>query len=143
MAVVDHRVVEERLRKLEEYLNLLAEHQKQSEAGFVQDKTLQAAVERFLQLAIECILDIGNHIIASEGFEKPEAYKEIPTVLAGKEIIPEKFSQMLAEMAKFRNLLVHDYMKIDAHKVYRILQDHLQDFRQFATYIETYLSSPH
>ena len=138
--MVDRRVIEERLLKLEEYVNLLSGQQKISEAEFVSDPHIYGFVERFLHLAIECVIDVGNHVIASEGFEKPQEYKEIPAVLAGKQIIPEKFSRVLAEMAKFRNLLVHDYLKIDRHKVYGVLQKNLDDFRAFARYIELYLS---
>ena len=140
LVMVDQRVVEERLQKLEEYVKILRELQKVAKSDFLSDPRIYGSTERFLQLAIECVLDVGNHIIASEGLQKPNEYKEIPLILASKEIIPEKFSDLMFNMAKFRNLLVHDYMKIDREEVYRILHSHLDDFRAFAMLIEKFLS---
>ncbi|WP_235551420.1 DUF86 domain-containing protein [Neomoorella thermoacetica] len=42
-------------------------------------------------------------------------------------------------MAGFRNILVHEYGKIDLKKVADIMNNHLNDFRQYARYIVQYL----
>ena len=34
-------------------------------------------------------------------------------------------------MAGFRNLLVHEYMEIDRHRVYAVLENDLGDFEKF------------
>ena len=34
-------------------------------------------------------------------------------------------------MAGFRNILVHEYLEIDRHRVYRALRDDLGDFEKF------------
>ena len=34
-------------------------------------------------------------------------------------------------MAGFRNILVHEYLEIDRHLVYRVLNDDLDDFERF------------
>jgi uncharacterized protein YutE (UPF0331/DUF86 family) len=36
-------------------------------------------------------------------------------------------------MAKFRNVIVHEYARIDPEIVVRILRDHLGDFAHFKT----------
>ncbi|MBI4639775.1 MAG: DUF86 domain-containing protein [Candidatus Tectomicrobia bacterium] len=36
-----------------------------------------ASAERLLQVAVEACFDIRHHIIASEGFSRPQEYREI------------------------------------------------------------------
>jgi len=47
----------------------------------------------------------------------------------------------LREMARFRNLIVHDYAKIDNARVYGILKKRLGDFGAFAEAIRAYLEN--
>lgn len=65
-----------------------------------------------MHLAIECMLDIGNHIISDRDYPKPETYAEIFRILADKGVISEQLFYSLEGMAAFRNVLVHDYLKL-------------------------------
>jgi uncharacterized protein YutE (UPF0331/DUF86 family) len=71
--VVDKEVVEDRLLALRDYLSKLKEWQKYSLADLENEEILWA-VEHGLQLAIECVLDIGNHLIASKQLGRPRDY---------------------------------------------------------------------
>ncbi len=42
-------------------------------------------------------------------------------------------------MAGFRNILVHDYLRIDHARVYSILTQALTDLEEFARYVQTWL----
>jgi len=44
-------------------------------------------------------------------------------------------------MARFRNLLVHRYGKIDDERIWTILQEDLKDFELFISKIERFISS--
>lgn len=54
-------------------------------------------------------------------------------------IFPPEFTEKLAAMARFRNVLVHLYVEVDLRKVYHYLQSSLSDFELFARYIGEYL----
>lgn len=43
-------------------------------------------------------------------------------------------------MAGFRNILVHEYAKIDLNKLAEVLNTSLSDFREYAGYIMTYIN---
>jgi len=62
--VVRAEVIRKRLNKLDEYLGILRGLQRYSFDEFVTNPEAYGSVERFLQLAIEAVTDIGNHIIA-------------------------------------------------------------------------------
>jgi len=51
-------------------------------------------------------------------------------VLADEKVISKKLLHELEGMAAFRNVLVHDYLRIDRDKVYVILHDRLPYFEK-------------
>jgi len=51
--------------------------------------------------------------------------------LRDRGIISKELSKKLINMAKFRNLLVHLYWKVNDEKIYEILQYELVDFDEF------------
>jgi uncharacterized protein YutE (UPF0331/DUF86 family) len=60
-------------------------------------------------------------------------------VLREEGVVPDELLPALLDMARFRNLIVHDYARIDDAKVYAILKKHLEDFDEFAKAIVAYL----
>jgi uncharacterized protein YutE (UPF0331/DUF86 family) len=90
---------------------------------------------------VEACLDIGQHIIAQEGFRTPTNNKDVFQVLYEEEIVPDDLLSTLRAMARFRNLIVHDYMRIDNTAVFGILKNRLDDFEAFTQAIVTYLQS--
>jgi len=106
---------------------------------YVDNIRLRRAVERSLHVAIEACLDIGRRLIALEGFRYPEDNKDVFQVLREEDVVPEGLLPALLDMARFRNLIVHDYARIDDAKVYAILKKHLGDFDEFAKAIVAYL----
>ncbi|MHA1579691.1 MAG: type VII toxin-antitoxin system HepT family RNase toxin [Candidatus Freyarchaeota archaeon] len=133
--MTDPELVKARLSRLQEYLKILRRISKYTLEEFKSNPERYGSAERFLQLAIECCVDIGSHIIASEGFRSPEDYADIFRVLGEHKIFPEEFVDQLVRMARFRNLLVHAYTKIDLDKVYTILTSNLEDLEKFADYV--------
>jgi uncharacterized protein YutE (UPF0331/DUF86 family) len=84
---------------------------------------IHGTAERNLHLAIECVLDIGNHIIANHNYPRPESYSDIFHILHQKQIIPDELYRNLDGMASFRNVLVHDYLALDRNRVYQTIHD--------------------
>jgi uncharacterized protein YutE (UPF0331/DUF86 family) len=125
-------IVTERLEKLGEYLKTLQAVQKYDLQRFKTDPFIHGAAERYLHLSIECLLDIGNHIIADRGYSKPETYSDIFRILSEENIISPVLLQELEGMAAFRNLLVHDYVRLDLDRVYRIIQEKLPHLNELA-----------
>ncbi len=79
----------------------------------VRVKNTRAALERWIQIAVEEILNIGNHVISGLGLERPDSYREIFTVLEKEKIISHDLSLELQQFAVFRNRLVHLYWKVE------------------------------
>ena len=127
------------MEKLDEYLGYLSEIQKVSKKQFVGDYHYFGLAERYLQLSIEIILDIGKLIIISERLRKPEDNQDIFAILAGQKIISGKLFQELSGIAGFRNILVHDYEKINREIVHQKLKENLSNFKDFKKEIVKFL----
>ncbi|MBV1821030.1 DUF86 domain-containing protein [Clostridium cochlearium] len=96
-------------------------------------------IERGIQICIECVIDISNVIISTLDIEKPDTYKECILVLGNEDIIPQRFAKQISNMVSFRNILVHDYMKIDEEIIINVLKNNLDDFAKFMNYINQWI----
>ena len=65
----------------------------------------------------------------------PEEYAGCFSLLHEADIIPADLCDRLQKMARFRNLLIHVYWKIDYGQVYEIIQTRLKDLRDFSSTI--------
>jgi uncharacterized protein YutE (UPF0331/DUF86 family) len=138
--VVDD-VIANRLKVLAEYVDELQLYGNQATSleAYLGNRMLRRAVERSLQVSVEVCLDIGRRVIALEGFRYPEDNKDVFQILAEEGIVPKALLTVLLNMARFRNLVVHDYAQIDDTQVYAILKRNLRDFDSYARIIVTYL----
>lgn len=96
-------------------------------------------IERGIQISIECVIDIGNILISVTDNDKPSTYRETMITLSQIDVIPEKFSKKLSRMVGFRNILVHDYAKIDEDMILFILKNELDDFIKYMNYVNKWL----
>lgn len=93
------------------------------------------AVKYSLFEAIEACIDIASHIIAVRGYERAESYSEMFEILGRKKIIDSELTEKLSNMAKFRNLLVHSYAKVDNLKVLNYVKKELNDIKSFISVV--------
>jgi len=132
--------VERRLEKLNSCLSDLEALKEKNQKEFAGDSNLRAIVERNLELACQCCIDIANRIISVEDIEKPTDYYSAIIKLGESNIIPLEFATSFASVAGLRNILVHGYLEIDWGEVYQWLR-RLDDFRKFVDSIRKYLAT--
>lgn len=137
MVVIE--VVESRLKLLAEYRNDLREYEGVKLSDYRRDKKVQRFVERTLQLAIESCVDITSHIISAEGFREAKDNKDLFIILNEQGIVSSKLLPAMIDMCKFRNIIVHDYTRIDPEIVVKILRKNLKDFDSFSKEIGKYI----
>jgi uncharacterized protein YutE (UPF0331/DUF86 family) len=85
------------------------------------------------------VVEMGEMIIANEGFEKPETYREVIEILGKRGVIEDAFAKKFAPAAGFRNILVHRYGEIHMDELYEHLQKDVEDFDTFARQVAEYL----
>jgi len=137
--VVRAEIIRKRMNRLDDYLAVLKKSQKYSFEEFTADPERYGSTERFLHLAIEALIDMGNHVIADSELGVVNWYSDIPKIMAEKEFISSELGEKWIRMIGFRNTLVHEYIDIDRKIVYDVLQNNIQDLedlkRAFAQFL--------
>lgn len=137
--MTDAALVRRSLGSLDVYLERLEDCRRFAEADFIADMFVYHTVERLLELAIQCCLDIGMHIVTDDKLREPESYADIFSSLQEGKVISADLALRLSKMAKFRNLLVHIYAKVEVEKVYSILHSGLGDIDEFSKAVLDYI----
>ena len=125
--MVRKEVLRKRLNKLEEYIGILKSLQKYDYNEFVSDPEHYGSAERFLHLAIEAAIDMGNHVISDLNLGIVNWYSDIPNILLKHNYLKPDLTERWIKMIGFRNTLVHDYIAIDRKIVYNVLNNDLND----------------
>jgi uncharacterized protein YutE (UPF0331/DUF86 family) len=127
------------LSSLEKAMEHLQEISQMDQESLLQNGPVLGGAKYYLQTAIETCINIGSHIIASEGYRAPKDYRDVFSVLNENQILPDDFTVTLRQMAGLRNRLVHLYWEIDDAQIYDILQNDLGDFERFAKLIISFI----
>lgn len=140
MGLVDKTVIMRKLSELDTYLKQIREFTGMTLQDYISDWRTQRIVERTLQMMIETCADIANHIVSDRGMRAPTGYADTFSVLMENAVINPDLNTIMGKMAKFRNVVVHQYEGVDAEIVITILTKRLNDFERFREAILSYLN---
>lgn len=101
-----------------------------------------SAVERNLQLALECAIDVGEMLIATRGWPRPEENRDVFRVLGENGVLDEDLAARMMRAAGLRNLLVHQYGTIDRDKLAKVLENDVGDLDLFAQAVARSIAPP-
>lgn len=137
--MVDKILILRKLSELEKYYRQIKEYEEITVDEYSADWKAQRIVERTLQMMIETCADIASHIIADKGFRVPRSYADTFKVLYEENILQSSLFHSVNKMAKFRNIVVHQYDTVDAEIVVGILKKDLKDFMSYRDTIVSFL----
>ena len=103
------------------------------------DLVQERFVEHTLQLAIQAVVDVASHIVSDGQLGEPATNGELFDLLVGASWIADAQRLPLRQMAGFRNVLVHEYVKVDLAIVRDVIEHHLEDLLDFVRAIRTRL----
>jgi uncharacterized protein YutE (UPF0331/DUF86 family) len=133
--VVDQASATRRLLSLNEALQHLAAHGSLSAGELSADPTLRAAVERWLQVAIEACIDLAYHVVAERGWTPPDTARGSFQTLAAHGLLPADLASRLGMAAGLRNILVHEYAEVDLDVIAQVVRERLADLRAFGAVV--------
>ena len=137
--MVDKALVMRKITELELYLGQIGEFAAIGLEEYQGDWKTQRVVERTLQMLIETCADIANHIVSDNRMRTPTSYADTFRVLVENAVISAELFSVMENMAKFRNVVVHQYESVDAEIVILVLRKHLGDFSMFKDAIISFL----
>jgi uncharacterized protein YutE (UPF0331/DUF86 family) len=135
--VVSPEVTAARLRRLERCVKRLRRLAAMPLETYLGDEDARALAERHFQIAVQCVLDMANHIVAEQGLGSPDDTEELIACLAAAGVIPKPLHERVRGLAGFRNILVHDYLDVD-HRIVHDLLGRLDDLVDVARVLDEY-----
>lgn len=112
-----------------------------STLDFEEDYMKQDSIAINLQRACEQCIDLANHTIKTRKLGLPKDSRESFRLLASAGIIPHGLAKNLEGMVGFRNVLVHEYQRMDISLMIEVITSHLDDLILFSTLILQTLGS--
>lgn len=129
--MVDKELLLRKLSELDEYFKQVKEFEIITVEQYLEDWKLQRIIERTLQMMIEICVDSASHIISDKGYRIPKTYADTFKVLYENGALNRELFGKMEKMTKFRNIVVHNYDKIDAEIVIAILKRDINDFMAY------------
>ncbi|MBU2545011.1 DUF86 domain-containing protein [Patescibacteria group bacterium] len=130
------KIIEDRISSVKKYLTTLGNFKKYSRKELEKDIFIKGSVERYLYLVIQETISLAEGVISLKDLRKPSDYGENFEILNENDIISLELSQELIKMVGFRNIIAHDYKKLDFDIVYKVLQNKLKDIEKFIKIIK-------
>lgn len=112
-------------------------HEDELETNF----TRQDAIVLNLLRACEAAIDTAMHISRARKLGLPQESRDAFRLLEQAGLISDELSSQMQKMVGFGNIAVHDYRKLSMAILRSILEDRLDDFREFVR-VAIGLSSP-
>lgn len=131
------RRIDDKINEIKKYLDELAGIIPDNFEKYTSSNLVKAACERYFEKIIESIVDTAFMIIAKKKFEIPEDDIDAFKILFEHKIIKEDLYKKLKNAKGMRNIITHEYGKIDDKVVFESITEELEkDVRQFCEIIE-------
>jgi uncharacterized protein YutE (UPF0331/DUF86 family) len=129
--LVDQNLILAKAGSMRSHLNRVIEKRNVDLNGFIEDIDRQEIILFNIQAAVQNCIDIAAHIIGEEGFGVPGSTTEMFYALGKNVYLDNNLTQKMVEAVGFRNLIMHEYGKIELGQVYEIAQNDINDLNEF------------
>jgi len=127
--------IKNKINFIQQELGVLAEYSAFSLQEIVSDYLKHTLVERVLERIINDALDINQHIIVESNQGAPNDYKETFVALSKMDIFTAEFAAEISKSVGLRNILAHNYHKLDEEIFYNSIKNCLTDYTKYCDYI--------
>lgn len=107
---------------------------------YSRDRGARRIVERIAENVANACIDVAKIMLASEDSEVPETYREALLMLGKLGIVARDTSQAVAELARLRNVLAHQYLDLKWEAVERFIKTGPAVVEAFVEEVEGWLS---
>lgn len=131
----------EKLKILKKYIDELEGWSKISFEEYEKDLIKKGALERKMQLIVDITVDINNMILKKLKKETSSDYFNTFINLAEANVIEYDFALKIAPSTGLRNILVHQYEKVEDRKVYNSINEMKEEYKEYRNIIVKYVEN--
>jgi uncharacterized protein YutE (UPF0331/DUF86 family) len=122
---MDEKRFNEKIIELEEFLEELENSLPEDFEEYKTDYKLRAIGERYFEKISKAVIDLSFMVIKFKKFKQPEHEKEVFDILAENKVITLALSKKLQDAKGMRNIIAHEYGRIDNELVFHSLAEEL------------------
>jgi len=129
--------INDKIQEIEKYLEELDSVLPSSFEQYKRDFKIKAICERYFEKIIEAVIDLVFIVIREKNFKIPEEDKESFDILLKEKIIPKELAEKLKDAKGMRNIIAHEYGKINDELVFEsITEELIKDVNNFINIIK-------
>jgi uncharacterized protein YutE (UPF0331/DUF86 family) len=129
--LVDRNILLAKATAVKKHIGRIAEKRDTDIDVFLNDIDRQESILFNMQMAIQNCIDMAAHIISDEGFGVPGSANEMFYLLEENGYINQVLAEKMVKAVGFRNLVVHEYGKIDLKQVFQFAQKDVHDLDEY------------
>jgi len=133
--MVDHDLIIAKAGSIRRNLKRISEKGTVDLDSFLADIDLQEVISFNLHLAIENCTDLAAHIISAEGLGVPGSGSEMFYLLEENGYLSRTLTEKMIKAVGLRNLIVHEYDKIDLNRLFEIINKDTKDINDYVASI--------
>lgn len=129
--------INDKIREIEGFLEEIGSVLPATFDDYESDFKIRAICERYFEKIIEAVVDLAFLVIKQKHIVPPEDDKNSFDVLSKEKIIPEELAEKLKDAKGMRNIIAHEYGKLDAELVFEAVTQQLgKDIYEFVECIK-------
>ncbi len=140
MEEVEFEIIQEKLAALQLYYRELKELEHITLTEYNSNNLYKRTTERLIQLIVEVATDINNMLLKMLDKGISPDYFSSFIKLAEAGVITMDFALEIAPSTGLRNVIVHEYQKLDDSLVYDSIRDTLKYYLLYMKYINDYIN---
>jgi uncharacterized protein YutE (UPF0331/DUF86 family) len=134
--------IKDKIEELEKYLQELSEIIPTNFEKYQSEFKTRAACERYAEKIICAITDLAFLVIKENKFRIPEEEKQSFDILNEENIISNELKERLKDAKGMRNILAHEYGRIDDEIVFESISEELiPDSEEFINQIKKFIKN--
>ena len=128
---MDERI-DDKIKEIETYLSQLSERVPANLEEYKSDFFSKAAFERYAEKIPEALVDLAFLVVKDKNLDAPKDDNGAFVILAKNNIISVELSEKLQDAKGMRNIIAHEYGKInDAIVFHAVSEELVKDSREF------------
>ena len=133
--------VRQKLSEVEKYQGELGTLLEYADGEILRDTGRTHIAERLLQLIVDTLIDINQHLIKELGLVPAEDFQSTFSILAQHGVLRPDFVNSIAPVVGLRNRVVHRYETLDKTLFIAMLRKNQKDFAEYVAAIDAYVTT--
>jgi uncharacterized protein YutE (UPF0331/DUF86 family) len=130
--MIDRWVLTRRIEEIDKHLAKIEAYAHRSLEDFLGDSVMQDVVEYNLFQIVNHMIDIFQHIAVDQEYGFPQTAYEAVHLLFENGVLDADDLEVFRKMVGFRNVVGHDYLRINKKTVYSILTEGRKEIKGLA-----------